>query len=105
MCWLTPKLCAPGANSERLSPALSQFKPSHSDGRIPLVRVGVHAQSLQLAVERRALHADEVRRAADIAAEPGDLHRQIFPLEMLPRVAQRHGDHLKRGCAARIAAI
>ena len=51
--------------------------------------VGRDAQRAQLAVQRRALHADELRRARDVAAEAVDLRQQILALEDLARLAQR----------------
>src|SRR5436309_15415929 len=47
------------------------------------------SQRLELAVQRRAFHADELGSARDIAAEAINLRAQIFPLEHLARVAQR----------------
>src|SRR5688572_16934306 len=46
-------------------------------------------QRLELAVQGRALHADELGSARDIAAEPADLGAQVFALEHLPGLAQR----------------
>ena len=46
-------------------------------------------QGLQLAMQRRALHADEGRGTGDVAAKPRDLGQQIFPLEHFAGVAQR----------------
>ena len=39
-------------------------------------------------MQRRAFHSDEIRRPADIAAEPVDLGQQIFPLEGLAGLAE-----------------
>ncbi|MPL79207.1 hypothetical protein SDC9_25082 [bioreactor metagenome] len=50
---------------------------------------GDDAQRLQLAVQRRAFHADEGRGARDIAAEAVDLGEQVFALEEFARLAQR----------------
>src|SRR5436853_732070 len=46
------------------------------------------AQGLELAMERRALHADEGRRARDVAAEACHLRDQIFPLEDLASISK-----------------
>ena len=51
--------------------------------------LGANAELLQLAVQRAALHADEIRRAADIAAEAQQLRLQILRLEHIARLAQR----------------
>src|ERR1700737_3743084 len=48
-----------------------------------------HAQRFELAMERRAFHADESRRARDVAAESRPLRQQILPLEHFAGVAQR----------------
>src|SRR5262245_45890192 len=46
------------------------------------VAIGVlHAQHLELAVERRTLHADEGCGARDIAAEARDLGQEVLALE------------------------
>ncbi len=70
------------------SATLSQF--SCSEGRRPypsfLATVG-DAQQLELAVQRRALHADEAGGARDIAREAADLDAEIFALERLARFA------------------
>ena len=42
----------------------------------------------KFAVERRPLHANELRRAGNIASESVDLRQQILALENLTRVAQ-----------------
>src|SRR5215471_5399339 len=52
------------------------------------------AEGLELAMERRALHADERRRPGYVAAEPGDLRDQVFPLEDLAGVAKRQAHDL-----------
>ena len=52
-------------------------------------RAAMQPERLQLAVQRRALHADEGRGARDVAAEARDLGQQIFALEDLARIAQR----------------
>src|SRR5262249_1530906 len=49
----------------------------------------VDSERLELAVQRRALHAHELGGAGNIAAEPIDLRDQVFALEHLARVAQR----------------
>src|SRR5690606_661099 len=49
----------------------------------------LYAERFQLTMQRRALHADELRRARNIAAEPVDLGDQIFLLETLARLTQR----------------
>ena len=49
----------------------------------------MQAERLQLAMQRRALHADEGRGARDVAAEARHLGQQILALEDLARVAQR----------------
>src|SRR5688500_18372679 len=41
------------------------------------------AEGLQLAVQRRALHADEIGGAGDVAGEAADLDAQILALERL----------------------
>src|ERR1700730_17827029 len=48
-----------------------------------------HAERLELAVERRALHTDEGPGARYVAAEARHLRQQIFALEHLAGVAQR----------------
>src|SRR3712207_5091571 len=55
---------------------------------------GVDAEELQLAVQRAPLHADEVRSAADVAAEAEQLRFQVLPLEQLARVAELQGHDL-----------
>src|SRR3954468_23362460 len=52
-----------------------------------------HAQRLQFAMQRRALHADESRGAGDVAAEAVDLGDQIVALEDLARLAQGQRNH------------
>src|SRR6185437_16081432 len=47
------------------------------------------AERLQLAVQRRALHADERRGARDVTREAADLDLEIFALERLARLAER----------------
>src|SRR5689334_24571872 len=46
-------------------------------------------QRLELAMQRRALHADEFRRPRDVAGETADLGDQVVALEHLARFAQR----------------
>ena len=46
----------------------------HADRALPAhLLVRIHPELLQLAVQRAALHADELRGAADVAAEPQEL--------------------------------
>jgi hypothetical protein len=74
---------------------ISILKSSATEGPRPLppARPGAReAQGLQLAVQGRALHADEGRGARDVAAEPQHLGVQVFALEHLARLAQRQGD-------------
>src|SRR5207245_227340 len=47
------------------------------------------AKRLELAMQGRTFHADEFRRARDIAGEAADLGDQVISLEYLPRLAQR----------------
>ena len=56
--------------------------------RSTLVR-RMHAQLLELAVQRAAFHADELRGAADIAAEAQQLRLQVLRFEHVARVTQR----------------
>src|SRR5271156_4099806 len=82
-------------------PGRRQAEPSRS-ARLPLIPLAslgtlprkggrdrpgkgplIHAQRLQLAMQRRALHADEFGGAGDVAAESVDLGDQIFALEHL----------------------
>jgi hypothetical protein len=49
--------------------------------------IGIDPERPKFAVQRGALHADELGRARDVAAESVDLSEQIFALENLPRVA------------------
>src|ERR1051326_1565889 len=46
-------------------------------------------QGLELAMERRALHADEGGCARDVATEARHLRDQVFALEDLAGIAQR----------------
>jgi len=55
----------------------------------PQLKSYPNAQRLQLAVQGRALHADEFRRPRDIAGEPADLGDQIIAFENFPRLAER----------------
>src|SRR4051794_13424509 len=48
------------------------------------------AERLQLAVQRRALHPDELGGARDVAAETVDLRCQILALKDLARAAEIH---------------
>src|SRR5579883_609097 len=52
------------------------------------------AEQLELAVEGRALHADEGGGARDVAAEARHLRQEIFALEHLARIAQRQAHDL-----------
>ena len=56
---------------------------------LALVETSAYAQRLELAVQRRALHADKLRGARNIAAEAADLRHQIFAFEHFARIAQR----------------
>src|SRR3954468_24053564 len=47
------------------------------------------AERLQLAVQRRALHPDEIGGARDVAGEAADLDPQIFALERLACLPER----------------
>jgi hypothetical protein len=47
-------------------------------------------------VQRRTLHADELGRARDIAAETVDLRQQVLALEDLARLAQRQRHQVLR---------
>src|SRR6267378_2777328 len=46
-------------------------------------------EGLELAMQRRALHADEFSRARDIAGEAADLGDQVVALEHFPCLAER----------------
>src|SRR5712692_1135737 len=61
----------------------------------------IHPQRLELAVQRRALHADELGGARDVAAEPADLRLEVFALEGLARLAQRHPHEVLAAVAGR----
>ena len=68
-------------------------------GPVAAVHIGnaghrIHPQRLELAVERRALHADEFGGARNIAAEAADLGAQIFALEGFAGIAQRHAHQM-----------
>ena len=45
------------------------------------------SERFKLAMQRRALHADELGGARDVAAEAADLRHQIFTLEHLACIA------------------
>src|SRR5712672_3678323 len=47
------------------------------------------AERLELAMQRRALHADEFRGARDIARKAADLGDQVIAFEHFARLAQR----------------
>src|ERR1700681_2225442 len=51
------------------------------------------AERLELAMQRRALHADEFSRPGDIPGEAADLRNQVVALEHFPRLTERptHG--------------
>src|SRR6185312_8486321 len=51
--------------------------------------VSTNPKRLELAVERRTLHADEFGGARNVAREPADLRDQVITLEHFPRLAQR----------------
>src|SRR5260370_12625802 len=61
----------------------------------------VHPQGFELAMQRRAFHADEFGRARDVAAEAADLRLEIFALEGLAGVAQRHSHQVFAPVAGR----
>src|SRR5687768_14112519 len=74
-------------SSERYFPVDRRFKRAfplqkHCLRRGAPARRALSADSegFQLPVEGRALHADELRRTGDIAAEPGNLSEEIFAL-------------------------
>ncbi len=52
------------------------------------------AERLQLAMQRRAFHADEHRRLGDVARKPPDLGAQIFTFKGFAGFAQR-GAHYR----------
>src|SRR6185312_14229479 len=52
-------------------------------------RGSAHTKRLQLAMQRRTLHADEFGRSRDVAGETADLGDQIVALEHLPGLAER----------------
>src|SRR5260370_23090829 len=52
------------------------------------------AEGLQLAMQRRALHADEFRCARDVAGETADLGDQVVAFENFPRLAERQSHDL-----------
>src|SRR5690606_23863448 len=49
----------------------------------------LYSRRFQFPMQGRALHADKLRRARDIAAKTVDLSQKIFLLEHLARFAQR----------------
>src|SRR5262249_53754526 len=63
-------------------------------------RRSVDPERLELAMQRRALHADELGGAGNIAAEAADLGDQIFAFEYLARVAQRQSHQVFTAVAA-----
>src|SRR5262249_40464800 len=60
----------------------------------------VYPERLELAVQSRALHADEFSRAGNVAPEPADLSDQVFALEHLAGVAQRQPHEMFAAVAA-----
>ena len=64
---------------------------SFAPGRTSLA---ADSKRFQFPVEGRSLHADELRRAGNIATEAGDLSQQIFPLEDLTCLAQGEAHEL-----------
>src|SRR5258706_233141 len=50
----------------------------------------IHSQRLELAMQRRALHADELCGPGYVAAETADLGAQVFALEGFAGIPQRH---------------
>src|SRR5258708_17208858 len=52
-------------------------------------RSSADAERLELAMERRTLHADKFRGPRDIAGEAADLGDQVVALEHLPRLPER----------------
>src|SRR5262249_18586613 len=66
-------------------------------------KCSIHPQRLELAMERRALHADELGGAPDIAAEAADLRLEIFALKRLACLAQGHPHQVLAAIAGRHA--
>src|SRR5262249_40813658 len=60
----------------------------------------VDTERLELAMERRALHAHELGGAGDVAPEAADLGDQVFALEHLARIAQRQAHQMLAAVAA-----
>src|SRR5262245_61148043 len=85
--------------SSRSLPARLAGARRLAQGRASLGRV--HPESAQFAVQRRPLHADELGRARDIAAESVDLSQKIFTLEDLAGVAQRERHQMLAPCPIR----
>src|SRR5579885_894611 len=54
----------------------------------------IDAEGFELAVKRRAFHADKLRRARNIAAEAADLRHEIFALEGFARLAERQAHQM-----------
>src|SRR4029077_8542109 len=54
----------------------------------------VNSERLELAMQGRALHPDELGSTRNVAAETTDLSDQIFALEYLTRLAQRQPHEL-----------
>src|SRR5690349_1637768 len=63
-------------------------------GSVLAVDGAAESQRLELAMERRALHADERRGPRNVAAEADDLRGEILALEYLARLAERQAHHL-----------
>src|SRR5580698_6455593 len=68
----------------RLDPCGHQ-PPSKSSPLPAHLLVQMHTELLQLAMQRAAFHADELRGAADIAAKPRQLRLKILRLEQVAR--------------------
>src|ERR1700720_3424015 len=72
----------------------SPFPESWDGGSGPDLQrtiIAENTQGFQLAAQGRPLHPYKGRGSRDIAAKPGDLGNEIFPLENLSRVAPRQG--------------
>src|ERR1041385_2067511 len=72
------------------SPAMSRDAGGDCFASLAMTLRSIHPQRLELAVQRRALHADELGGARDVVVEPADLRLEVFALERLARLAQRH---------------
>jgi hypothetical protein len=70
-------------------PVDCSFSTFAADGRSACrASSSADSEGFQLPVERRTLHADELRRPRYIAAEPGNLRQEIFPFEDLAGFAE-----------------